>query len=418
MESKKNSNIILAIIWPFFGLIQSLKNWRQPWAMNIFWVVCIYMGAIQIFHPEGTILGDGSDGGRYVLRLIEMHNGSLGLIEQIAYSFKLNGSMDYYQLILTWIVSLFTDNGHILFACFAAVFGFFYSRNMWYVLNHISGYLNTAMVIFISLLFLACPIWQINGVRMWTAAHIFMYAVLPYIWEGNKKRLWWLLAVPFVHFSYLYFVILSFAFVLIPNKITADSKIMSWGLMFALVLSLIVGMLKVPAIIQILERFSPDAYQDRIDLYTSDAAFERMGGVRKSVNWYVTASSDIAYWISNIVLICLSIFPLKDQKSRKMLNFCLLISIIANVASQLPSGGRFITIAHLFTYSLVIWQIGNINKLFNQLVSVMALPLLITIIFSVRTAMDYYGISFIVGNYFTSLFWNDNIPLINFIKIL
>ena len=71
---KSNDKILLAILWPFAGLITSLKHWRQPWAMNMFWVVCMYLGAIQIYHPEGTVLGDGADSGRYVLQLMDMYN--------------------------------------------------------------------------------------------------------------------------------------------------------------------------------------------------------------------------------------------------------------------------------------------------------------------------------------------------------
>ena len=122
-DLKSGNKLLLPILWPFAGLISSLKNWRQPWAMNVFWMVCIYLGAIQIFCPAGHVLGDGADGGRYALKLIEMHSSHRGLLEQIAYNFMETNAMDYYQIIVTWIVSLVTDNAHVLFACFAAVFG-------------------------------------------------------------------------------------------------------------------------------------------------------------------------------------------------------------------------------------------------------------------------------------------------------
>ena len=52
MRHKNRSYIIGSILWPFAGLFAALRNWRQPWAMNVFWVVCAYMGAIQIYHPK------------------------------------------------------------------------------------------------------------------------------------------------------------------------------------------------------------------------------------------------------------------------------------------------------------------------------------------------------------------------------
>ena len=411
-----NKNILVAILWPFGALVSALKNWRQPWAMNVFWVVCIYLGAIQIYHPEGTILGDGADGGRYVLQLIEMHNGSRGLLEQIAYNFAESYSMDYYQIILTWIVSIFTDNGHVLFACFAAVFGFFYSRNMWYVLNRITSIENKTILVFVFLLFLTCPIWAINGVRMWTAAHIFTYALLPYLWEGDKRRLYWLIAVPFVHFSYLYFVLLSVVFVLLPERIIIRSRIFKWGLISLFSVSLITGAVKIDSVVNMLEQYSPDSYQDRIETYTSESSFERVSKGREQLNWYVTASSNISFWASNILLLVLALKSTENDKSRRLLYYCLLISAIANIAKHIPSGGRFLIIAHLITFSLIIWQLCERNDLFNKVAAICAIPLLITIVFTVRMGFDYYGISLLCGNFFTALLWDNNVPLINLIK--
>lgn len=415
MSNNSNSNIISAILWPFGALYSALKNWRQPWAMNVFWVVCIYLGAIQIYHPEGTILGSGADGGRYVLQLIEMHNGSRGLLEQIAYNFAYS-SMDYYQLILTWFVSLFTDSGHVLFACFAAVFGYFYSRNMWYVLNRISGIDNKTILVFVFLLFLTCPIWQINGVRMWTAAHIFMYAMLPYICEGEKRRLYWLIAVPFVHFSYLYFVILSFVFVLLPKRVTIQSSIFKWGLISLFGISMIAGAIKVDAVVNTLKNYSPDSYQDRVEIYTRDSTFKQVSKGRKQVNWYVNASGNISFWVSNVLLLVLALSSMEDETSRKLLYYCLLISAVANIAKFIPSGARFLVIAHLFSFSLILWQLCERNDLFTKVARICAIPLVITILFTVRNGLDYYGISLVLGDFLTALFWDNNVPLINLIK--
>lgn len=412
--TQNNSKIILAILWPFGALVSALRNWRQPWAMNVFWMVCIYMGAIQIYHPAGTILGEGADGGRYALQLIEMHSRNTNFQDL----FTRMVDMDLYQFVLTWVVSLFTNNGHVLFVSFAAVFGFFYSRNMWFVLKRITSTCNASVLIFIAVLFLICPIWQINGVRMWTAAHVFTYALLPYIFEGNRKRLFWLIAVPFIHFSFLYFVVLSSVFVLLPNRFTSNF-IIKWGLVSFFIASMVLTTVNVPAITHALEQFSPESYQDRIDLYTRDVAFDNMYSGRMTVNWYVTLASDIRLWVSNIFLLIIAVVGIKDKHERKLLYYTLLISSIANIASQLPSGGRFLTIANIFSYSLIIWQISKQNNgsnIINVFARIAAISLIITIIFGIRQGFDYYGISLFFGNFLTSFFWDNNVPFINLIK--
>ena len=129
-----NNKVLLAILWPFAGLITSLKHWRQPWAMNMFWVVCMYLGVIQIYHPEGTVLGDGADSGRYVLQLMDMYNNVHSFSDVSKYFYE-GGTIDIFCSTLTFFVSRFTDNGHVFFFFVALIFGFFYSRNVWYILG-------------------------------------------------------------------------------------------------------------------------------------------------------------------------------------------------------------------------------------------------------------------------------------------
>ena len=136
-NNKNNTAVfILTIVFPFAGLIYSLSHWRESWAKNVFWLVCVYLGAIFIYWPEGTIWGEGADGSRYALDLMRYHSSGITLSGVFA-SYALNGGgqIDFYQPLLTFIVSRFTDNGHVLFAVFAFVFGFFYSRNIWFVLE-------------------------------------------------------------------------------------------------------------------------------------------------------------------------------------------------------------------------------------------------------------------------------------------
>ena len=63
--------LIFTFFFPFFGLLLSLYYWRKSWAKNVFWLACMFMGAIQVYCPEGAVLGAGADGGRYVLELME-----------------------------------------------------------------------------------------------------------------------------------------------------------------------------------------------------------------------------------------------------------------------------------------------------------------------------------------------------------
>ena len=124
-NSSKQSAIMLTFLFPFAGLVYSLANWREKWAKNAFWLACVYLGAVFIFLPEGVGMGEGADGARYAMDLVNYHDDSSSLLGVLTkYRFE-RDMMDFYQPIVTYLVSRFTDNAHVLFTVFAAVFGFF-----------------------------------------------------------------------------------------------------------------------------------------------------------------------------------------------------------------------------------------------------------------------------------------------------
>ena len=153
--NNRQTAIFLMLILPFAGLVYSLAHWRESWAKNAFWLACVYLGAVFIFLPAGTTLGGGADGGEYVLRLIDMHNDDSISFWGIISKFQQDQRyMDLYQPLMTLLVSRFTDNGHVLFTLYAFVFGFFYSRNVWYILDKIPYRKLGSVTVFVILLHL------------------------------------------------------------------------------------------------------------------------------------------------------------------------------------------------------------------------------------------------------------------------
>ena len=127
IDNRESSGVfIVTLLFPIVGLIMSLANWRKLWAKNIFWLACAFMGAIQIFQPEGKVLGSGADGGRYVLDLIYMHQ-NVNSFSEVSQTFFDGDTNDIYQPILTYLVSRFTDNGHVLYFFIAFVFGIYWT---------------------------------------------------------------------------------------------------------------------------------------------------------------------------------------------------------------------------------------------------------------------------------------------------
>ena len=428
ISNNRNSNtaFILTLVFPFGGLIYTLSHWRESWAKNTFWLACIYMGAVFVYWPEGTILGVGADGGRYALWLIEMYNDSSLTISKILSGYQKDGvTMDLYQPLLTYLVSRFTDNGHVLFGVFAFVFGYFYSRNIWYILEKLPDKKLGGLFILVTLYFLICPITQINGVRMWTALHVFVYGMMPYLIERDKSKLWWVLLTPLIHFSYLYAAIFAMAYFLIPSRIKSKMGVLLFLAYAFFVVSLLVNALNLDAVNGMLAEYSPEAYENKIDTYVNQNYSDTRSEAAALNNWYVAASGNIIHWSYSLLLmffiICLKRNFKDDAGLTRLYVFTLLIGGFANLMALIPGGGRFQLLSQMFTVPLLLLVVMNMSnkELFRKMVNIALIFLLIPLVFQIRQEIfDYFSITLLFGNFITIFFWENNVLLIDLIKHL
>ena len=416
---------IVTLLFPFVGLILSLVQWKKSWAMNMFWLACIYMGAILIYHHEGTMLGEGMDSGRYVLILINMYNNPSLTFWSILSLYQIDMNyMDLYQQLITYFVSRFTDNGHVLFAVFATVFGFFYSRNIWYILNKLPSKKLGILYVLFGLFFLVCPITQINSVRMWTALHVFVYAMLPYLVEKKKSRLWLLFITPLIHFSYLYVVIFSIIYVLIPFRFKTNNIFVIYFAIITYIVTLFINSLSLDTVSSMMAEYSPEAYEERIDLYVDQNLLDRNQEAANANNWYLAVGKNISNWSYSVILVLL--FPIirkyfKDNKTiTNLYVFTMLISTFANITALIPSGGRFQILASMFKLSTILLIILNIPKNITvyKICQIFSIILILPLIVEFRKLFDFFGINLIFGNFITAFISETNVPLIAFIKNL
>ena len=139
--------ILLTIIWPFAALFIAIRKFRLPYARTLFFLFCVYFGYTFII-PENS---EGApDSARYAEWFTEIHSKSIAsqslvneLVEEII------SGVDFYQPIVTVLVSRFTGNPQVLFMVFAFVFGYFLSRNIWIVLDRIKIKVGFSLFVFI-----------------------------------------------------------------------------------------------------------------------------------------------------------------------------------------------------------------------------------------------------------------------------
>jgi hypothetical protein len=401
----KNS-FLLFFISPFIGLIQGFKNYRESWAKNSVWLFVVFYG-FTMSKPEAM------DSSRYVTQLNKLYSSSVSwdVLSKTFYSDE-GESTDIYHIIVTYFLSFFTNNGNILFATFGIVFGYFYSRNIWLIFDlvkkdKINIYLFLLIFCFASII----GFWELNGVRMWTAAHIFFYGTILYFLNGNKNGLLIAASSILVHFSYLLPVTILGFFLIVK---------IPWKILYYLFLaSFSISELNLASVSEKLTSIAPAFLLPKVTSYTGEAYAETVKEMGLG-NWYFEYSGKSLGWFILIMftIIYFSKSPIKSSKFfYNLFGFTLLFLSISNVMSLIPSGGRYILISRLFALTLLIlFYIQSNNIKYKRWLSYLSPILLLFIVFSIRKSFDTVSFSTLFTNPIIALFINAPIPLIDLIK--
>lgn len=412
---ENRSSWVVFFLFPVLSLFEAIRNFRNPSAKNWFWFFCAFYGLVHIYMPDGSYGVVGADSVRYAITLERMYNSNLTweVLKDTFYDGS-NGGTDIFQPIVTFLVSRFTDNAHILFCVFAVVFGFFYSRNVWYVLSKCPQKPGFQLSIFIIALALLTPIWQINGVRMWTALQVFMFGFLPYILDNDKSKIWWSYCAFLFHFSFLILTALLLIYQFVPHK--------RLPFLILFIITFFVGELDLAVIRENLLGLGLTAFDAKINTYTADHVLENMRNSADNYSWHVILANNMSKYIYQSIIV-VSYFAIErvGQSRRKLWTdlFCAaaLFYSFANIVASVPSGGRFALPAQMLSIILAIMLLPSLRRGFIHLLyTIAAWGLVFPIIFSIRAGMDFWGISLLITNPITCWFLEDNTPIIEFIK--
>lgn len=402
------NNFVFFLVSPFLGFIQAFKYFREDWAKNSVWLFVIFYG-YTMFRPEIM------DANRYVVNLINLYNRPVtwDLFVGNFYSDE-SDTVDIYQPLLTFLLSRITKDGNILFAVFGFVYGYFFSRNIWLVMDFAKGR-RTDRIFWILIASFICVLgfWNLNGVRMFTAAHVFFYGAFQFLVHKKWKGILVVLSTVLIHFSFVLpiAVFLLFAIVKIPWRI----------LYFSFVGSFFISSLNIASIRARMESIAPDFLLPRVKSYTSDEYVEVVADLNESANWYVKYYTDSLMWILVILFTVIYLHKNRQGKDQEefsnLFGFSLLILTLGNVVSLLPSGGRYVLIAQLFGVAVLVHQyFRNDDLLYRNWMKLLAPVFYFFIIVNIRISFDTISFMTIFSNPILSAFVDLPIPLINVFK--
>lgn len=411
----------LCFFFPILAGWVSLYYYKKKWAKNIFWLFCSFLGLIHIYHPEGMILGEGADSGRYALKFIFMHYNveTFNQLKEIIFS---SSKMEFYQPLVTYLVSRYTDNPHWLFFVFAIVYGYFYSRNIWYILDKLPKGFYGYIWILVSYYILICPIWNISGVRMWTALQMFCFGALPYLIDKDRSKLFIAFFSIFVHYTFLMPVTILLVYVFIPDRVKSGK--LFFMISFVLyMLTLFMNVFEISQLGDFMYKIIPNLYDSNIKGYLGNEYVERINELANDKSFlYKFVSSIKKYGIAYLII--LSFLSIRKNENNELNNiirlfsYALIMYSIANILSIVPSGSRFIVLAEMFTLPAIIFTKVYLGLRINFCDRIIFFLFIIVIIMQLRIGTECYGVSLFFGNFITATFIESNYSLFRIIYSL
>jgi len=401
----------LFLIHPVSALILAFLNYKSSYAKNFLWIFVAYYGFTMVISDVEM------DANRYRDSFIALAESPVTAQNFISLLYQEDANfVDAVQPLITFLVSIFTNDYRVLFAIFGLVFGYFYSRNIWFLLERSGSRVKSSSCIFIFIFIIVIGFWQINGFRMWTAAHVFFFGAIQYLIDNKKKGIIIAAFSVFFHFSFILPVGLLLFFTVLPKKI-------DWFFWF-FIITFFISELNVRMLTETLADLLPGVFVQRINSYTSDVYMEAVSDDLQTRNWRFHFYSQSIKWVATGFLGVIYFFGKKFIKENRNYNilFCYTIFFMAvvNLVSQVPSVNRFYLVVYLFVFAFIFLYLQHAPTFYlKRAILLISFPLLIFYSLGmINISFMTIGMITLIGNpIFTLLPYGDiDVALIDLLK--
>ena len=202
---------ILFLVSPFISFLAALYRIKSRSSFVIFYLFALFYG--MSFITECGKTKTARNDGAVFRALFEMKICGMSYQEYIQEIGDILSGQSWHKDIyfhsVAYLVSTFSRNYHYLFLAFAIVFGYFMLRSLAILVKE-ENFDGGVICFLLVLLFVNNGIFNINGMRFWTATWIATYALMRILIDNKKIYIILLCLTPLVHSSF-YFLLILFA---------------------------------------------------------------------------------------------------------------------------------------------------------------------------------------------------------------
>ncbi len=399
---------ILFLISPILSLFIALKENKASWAKNVVWLFVVF------FAMSLAVIDEAWDISRYIQQFKDYNstNASFGVFwEDIT-----TNSPDFLQPLINFLVSKLTGSTMVILAIYGAIYGYFYSRNLFFAIEFIGDNLGRITGLILFAVAFIISIIEFNGFRYWTASHMFIYGLINYYLKDKKGYgIFWIVLTFTLHFSFSLNV-----FVFVLHELVFKKRVLITLFLYLITLNL--GKIGIDKYMP--KEMMPKTYQTKAKDYTSEDNIQQVSELEagQQINGYVSWPSTALKYLASFTMFVLfwelwfreKIFP-----KAEMLSMIFLFGSIANLASTNSiSGARFVSIFSLmfFIYFFYIYKELIQNYYFKIFTEYYSWVFVVIGIVNIRRLFDVLGFSALLGGPIIRAWMPEDIPIIDGFK--
>lgn len=348
----KALKIFLFLVSPFVAALYALRNIKTKSSFVVFFLFAVFFG-MSFTVPTGKTDDFRFDGASYRAkfdRYIYYFSDLDYLTSLKNYVIFNEGSKDIYFFTITHFVSDFTSNYHVLFMVAAMIFAFFALKSL-KILVLEDCFQNTVGGLILLYIFMYNDIFNINGLRFWTAAWIGVYCIFKIFKDNDRKYFLLAILTPLIHGSFWVFLIV------ILGAYFSKKTFKPWVALF--LISFFVSNFSVQLVQGIVDTLPP-FLANMAEAYASEEYIEERANKGSGFIWVTEVFSFFVRVYMNL-MVWLFIKNAKkissNPKTKKLFSFLLIWMTFVNFSMPIPSlGSRFMALS--FPIIAYIWLVN------------------------------------------------------------
>ena len=394
LDRDKAVKLLLFLILPCLSLIYSLRNIKSRSSYVVFFLFSVLFG-IAFSVPVGvtdSFLGDGAVYREWfdLYKKVSHREFIDGFVNFLSLDY---GKKDFYFDTVAFYVSRVTENYHFMFMLFSIVFGYF-GLKCFKVFTSEDNFDSSHSSFILAYLFMYNQIFNINGVRFWTAAWIGVYGIFQ-IFKNGMNRYWLLvMVIPFFHGAFWVYI----GIILLAYLLKRFEKF--WIVLF--IISFFVSSVAVE-LIQLLQSYLPSFLSKTIGFYT-DSEYIKLRNIEGTGFSWVPKIFGFLFKVYINLIVYLFIKNSKlirdNLKTNSLYLFLLVWMTFVNFVMFVPSlGERFLVLAYpIIAY---IWLVNFKGVKYERILYI--LPFILA--WNIFTMIREYNSVLTFDFYFSSPFY-------------